>query len=259
MTIDLYLETNGTSGLQVGSGGDTLVATTTTASNGTYSFAVATAGTYYVQESVPAGYIQTGGGPNGSAGNTYYTIVATSGHSYSGYNFDDFLIPTCAPTNVSYKVTTPSNCSTTVIEPGRQHAAGGHGYGHIHGAGGMNDTLTLVSYNAPGSSFSDSNAYQQVIYQQATGTFAPGTHSLTVKIPNTLLPDRLRLRSGDQPVGAEPERRCVWSGQRQHPLSCRGSLHLVGQRRHHGSRRSSQSHSAVAPDPDDDFHARPRR
>ena len=48
----------------------------------------------------------------------------------------------------------------------------------------MNDQLTLVSYIAPGSSFSDSTAYQQVIYQQATGTFAPGTHSLTVKIPN---------------------------------------------------------------------------
>ncbi len=49
----------------------------------------------------------------------------------------------------------------------------------------MNDQLTLVSYVAPGSSFSDSTAYQQVIYQQATGTFAPGTHSLTVQIPNS--------------------------------------------------------------------------
>ena len=38
---------------------------------------------------------------------------------------------------------------------------------------GMNDQLTLVVYTAPGSSFSDSNAYQQVIYQQATGTYAP--------------------------------------------------------------------------------------
>ncbi len=50
---------------------------------------------------------------------------------------------------------------------------------------GMNDQLTLVCYIAPGSSFSDSTAYEQVIYQQATGTFAPGTHSLTVQIPNS--------------------------------------------------------------------------
>ena len=50
---------------------------------------------------------------------------------------------------------------------------------------GMNDPLTLVSYIAPRPTFSDSTAYQQVIYQQATGTFAPGTHSLTVQIPNS--------------------------------------------------------------------------
>jgi hypothetical protein len=40
-----------------------------------------------------------------------------------------------------------------------------------------------VSYYAPGSTYSDATAYQQVIYQQATGTFAPGTHTLTVTIP----------------------------------------------------------------------------
>ena len=28
---------------------------------------------------MPSGYIQTGGGPNGIAGNTYYTINATAG------------------------------------------------------------------------------------------------------------------------------------------------------------------------------------
>ena len=70
---------------------------------------------------------------------------------------------------------------------------------------GMNDQLTLVSYIAPGSTFSNSTAYQQVIYQQATGTYTPGTHSMTVKIPKQRLPDRLRLRPGDQPAGAEPK------------------------------------------------------
>ena len=46
---------------------------------------------------MPSGYIQTGGGPNGTAGNAYYTIAAAAGHSYSGYNFDDFQIPNCTP------------------------------------------------------------------------------------------------------------------------------------------------------------------
>ena len=108
MTIDLY---NSTTGLGTNAG---YLAQTTTATNGTYSFTKLAAGTYYVQEVVPSGYIQTGGGPNGSAGNTYYTVTATGGHSYSGYNFDDFLIPTCTPTNVSYKITTPGGSRTTV-------------------------------------------------------------------------------------------------------------------------------------------------
>ena len=47
-------------------------------------------------------------GRTGAAGNTYYTVTATAGESYSGYNFDDFQIPTCAPTNVSYTVTNSS-------------------------------------------------------------------------------------------------------------------------------------------------------
>ena len=186
VTIDLYRESNGSAGLQTGSGGDVLVATTTTATNGTYSFMLSTAGTYYVQEVVPSGYIQTGGGPNGAAGSTNYTIVASSGHNYSGNNFDDYLIPTCAPTCVSFKVTTPSNCSTTVTNlSGNTQQGDTVTVTFTVPAGTMSDQLTLVSYIAPGPSFSDSTAYQQVIYQQATGTFAPGTtDTLTVKIPN---------------------------------------------------------------------------
>ncbi len=176
VTIDLY---------QVTSGTQTFVASTTTGANGTYSFTVSAPGTYDVQESVPSGYIQTGGGPCGSAGNTYYTIVAAAGHSYSGYNFDDYLIPTCTPTNVSYKVTTPSGCSQSVTNLAGNTQQGDTVTVTFTVPTGMNDQLTLLSYIAPGSSFSDSTAYEQVIYQQATGTFAPGTHSLTVQIPNS--------------------------------------------------------------------------
>ena len=183
VTIDLYQATSGN--------GETFVASTTTASDGTYSFAVTTPGTYYVQESVPSGYIQTGGGPNGSAGNTYYTVAAVAGTSYSGYNFDDYLIPNCncTSTNVSYKVTTPGGCIHDGDGPGRQHAAGGHGHRHIHDPGEHDRELTLVSYYAVGSTFSDSTAYEQTIYQQDTGTLTAGTKaltdSLTVKIPNS--------------------------------------------------------------------------
>ena len=119
-TIDLYKESNGSSGLQTGSGGDTLVATTTTASNGAYSFSNLPSGTYYVQEAVPSGYIQTGGGPNGSGGDAYYTVGVQSGQTYTGYNFDDYLVPTCSPTNVSYVI----NGCTTVSSLGGHTAQG---------------------------------------------------------------------------------------------------------------------------------------
>jgi SdrD B-like domain/Prealbumin-like fold domain len=185
VTINLYVASNNSGGLQVGGGGDTFVASTTTANDGTYKFNVSTPGTYFVQEVVPSGYIQTGGGPNGSAGNTYYTIVASAGTGYSGINFDDFQIPTCMPTNVCYTVTTPSHCTTTVNDLGGNTQQGDTVTVTFTVPAGMSDTLTLVSYVAPGNSFSDATAYQQAIYQSATGTFAPGTHSLTVKIPNS--------------------------------------------------------------------------
>ena len=178
VTIDLY---NSTTGLGTGTG---WLEQTTTAANGTYSFSNLNPGTYYVQEVVPSGYIQTGGGPNGSAGDTYYTVAATAGHSYSGYNFDDFLVPTCQPTCISYTITTPSGCSTTYSSLDGNTAPGDKVTVTFTVPSGMNDTLTLVSYYAPGSTFSDSTAYEQQIFQQAYGTFAPGTHSLMVSIPN---------------------------------------------------------------------------
>ena len=185
VTIDLYRESDGTAGLQVGSGGDLLVASTVTASNGTYNFTLSTAGTYYVEESVPSGYIQTGGGPYGSAGNTYYTINPTSGNTYANNNFSDFLIPTCTPTSVSFKVTTPSGSSQTVTNLAGNTAQGDTVTVTFTVPSGMNDTLTLVSYIAPGSSFSDSTAYQQQIYQYVTKTYSPGPYSLSVQIPKS--------------------------------------------------------------------------
>ncbi len=183
VTIHLYLSSNGSSGLQTGAGGDTLVATTTTASNGTYSFTNLMPGTYYVQEVVPAGYIQTGGGPNGSAGATYYTVTTACCQSYGGNNFDDFQIPTCAPTNVSFKVNN-NNCYTTVGDLRGNTQQGDSVTVTFTVTPGMNDQLSLVSYTAPGSSFDSTTAYKQQIFDVATGVFGPGTHTLTVLIPN---------------------------------------------------------------------------
>ena len=166
---------NNIAGLGTGTGYYELA---TTAANGTYSFNNLPAGTYYVQEAVPSGYVQTGGGPNGSAGSTYYTISVQSGQIYTGNNFDDYQVPTCSPTNVSYLV----NGCTTVSDLGGQTAQGETVT--VTFTVSMTEQLTLVSYIAPSSSWNQSIAYQQQIFDEASGTFTPGTYSLTVLIPN---------------------------------------------------------------------------
>jgi hypothetical protein len=184
VTINLYQESNGTSGLQTGTGGDTLVRSTQTASNGTYSFTGLQAGTYYVQEAVPSGYLQTGGGPNGSAGCTYYTISAAKGQTYSGNNFDDFQVSACAVTGVSFKVTCGSS-STTVSDLRGKTQQGSMVTVTFTVPAGASEQVTLVSYTAPGASFDATTAYQQQVFDEATGIFAPGkTYTLTVQIPN---------------------------------------------------------------------------
>jgi hypothetical protein len=47
------------------------------------------------------------------------------------------------------------------------------------------DQLTIVSYIAPQSYYSQTSAYLQQVYQSSTGVFAPGSHSLTVTVPGS--------------------------------------------------------------------------
>ena len=81
-------------------------------------------------------------------------------------------------------MTTPSNCSTTVSDLSGNTQQGDTVTVTFTVPSGMNDQLTLVSYYAPSPSWSDSNAYQQLIYQQqgATGIRRIlGMHSLIKK------------------------------------------------------------------------------
>jgi hypothetical protein len=136
-----------------------------------------------VQEVVPTGYVQTGSGPNGLAGSTYYTISATWNTTYGSNNFDDFMVPTCTPTNVSYSIDN-NNSFTTVTNLRGATQQGESVTVTFTVPAGMNDTLTLASYTAVGPTYSASTAYEQQLFDVATGTFAPGTHTLTVLIPN---------------------------------------------------------------------------
>jgi protocatechuate 3,4-dioxygenase beta subunit len=182
VTVKLFKDANNDGVLTSADGN--AVATTTTASNGTYSFGNVAPGTYFVQEVVPTGYIQTGGGPNGSAGSTYYTLAVQCGQTYTGDNFDDYMIPTCTPKSYSFTVNNGSSSKTVSTLTG--NTAQGDTVTVNFTTGTMADTLTLVSYIAPGSTYNQSTAYQQQIFDVETITVpANSSGSLTVVIPNS--------------------------------------------------------------------------
>jgi protocatechuate 3,4-dioxygenase beta subunit len=79
VTINLFLN-----------GGTTPLATTTTDSNGNYTFSNLGPGNYTVQEIVPSGWMLTA--------QTAATTVATSGFASPGNNFDDFQLVTLSGT-----------------------------------------------------------------------------------------------------------------------------------------------------------------
>jgi protocatechuate 3,4-dioxygenase beta subunit len=184
VTIKLFKDVNNDGALTSADGN--AVASTTTAANGSYSFGSVGAGKYFVQEVVPTGYVQTAGGPNGTVGNTYYTVVVQSGQSSTGNNFDDFEADCAAEiakmSNIKYLI----NGTTTVTDlRGNTHQGDLVQVTFTIAAGTPPHQLTLVSYTAPGATFDANTASQQQVFDYDTGVFGPGTYTLEVLIPNS--------------------------------------------------------------------------
>jgi hypothetical protein len=183
VTIKLFKDVNNDGTLTSADGN--AVASTTTAANGTYSFSNVAAGKYFVQEVVPTGYVQTGGGPNGSVGNTYYTDAIQSGTSSASNNFDDFAADCAAEiakmSNIKYLI----NGTTTVTDlRGNTHQGDLVQVTFTIAAGALPHQLTLVTYTAPGATYDANTASQQQVFDYDTGVFGPGTYTLEVLIPN---------------------------------------------------------------------------
>ena len=162
--------------------GDHLVAGTVSGADGSYSFAHLAPGNYFVTEAAPGGYVRT----VPTTASPYYSVSLADGQSLSGQDFANFHKPnTSVVSNVSFTVTSPDGTQTTVSNL-RGHTQQGDTVtvNFTVAAGAGPTTVSLVSYNAPGSSFDAHTASQQTIDVVASGTFGPGQHSLSVPLPD---------------------------------------------------------------------------
>lgn len=178
VTIALYTDTNGTlSKAPV----QTTVTSSAAATLGYYSFtnlAPLPAGTSYaVREVVPAGWVETTANPA--------DIPGTPGTSANNVDFGNVMADCgCGYTIVCETVIGP--CGPTQISGLRGHTQQGEVLTITYTVPqGKTADLSLVSYTAPGASFNANTASQQVVFDEdSPGTVGPGTHTLTVQIPN---------------------------------------------------------------------------
>ena len=176
VTINLYLDKNGSGGLDAADGSPVATMASSMA-NGTYAFTGLANGKYFVQEVVPTGWVSTG--PQLLS---YYTVNVSGGSITTGKDFDNFEKPDCNPSNISYVI---NGTKTVTNLRGNVHAGDIVQAIFTIPAGSDSEQLTLVSYTAPGASFDASTAYLQQVFQASTGTFGPGTYSLAVQVPNS--------------------------------------------------------------------------
>ena len=177
VVVELFKDVNGNGVLDSSDGSP--IATYTTGASGQYSFTSVAVGNYIVAEVTPSGYVITA-----PAVPDYYAETVASGANITGLNFDNYNESCTSNLKcVTFKLNN-NGCITTVTD--------------LRGNTVQNETVsvtftvptgaapmqyTLVSYNAPDSYFNASDASQQTEYQVATGTFGPGTYTLTVTIP----------------------------------------------------------------------------
>ncbi|MBN9518394.1 carboxypeptidase regulatory-like domain-containing protein, partial [bacterium] len=153
-----------------------------TNAQGEYSFTGLPAGTYYVREVVPGGFIRTG-----PATTNGYAVTLTAGGSASGKDFANYemICAPCTIANVSYRLVHPDGTSEVVRDLRGQTTEGDVVTVTFWIDDPGSFPVTLVSYTAPEPYFNASTAGQQKIYDLATGTFARGgPYTLTVTIPN---------------------------------------------------------------------------
>jgi protocatechuate 3,4-dioxygenase beta subunit len=155
---------------------------TVTAADGGYQFTGLTPGTYIVREVVPAGYVRTG-----PATADYYAITIASGQVLGGYDFAN--AEKCEEdtiTNLSFTIVSTDGTTRTVTDLRGNTREGDliTATFKVNVPAGQTHLVSFVSYTAPEPYFNANTAHLQRIDDLAQGEFGPGTHSLTIRVPN---------------------------------------------------------------------------
>jgi protocatechuate 3,4-dioxygenase beta subunit len=170
--IDLYRDVNGNGVLDAADG--SYVAKAITDCSGAYSFTSAMPGVYFVKEVVPSGYVRTA-----PLTSDYYTVAVASGAAITGVDFADFrkCCP-CGITNITYW----DNCTQVSGLNDNTHQGD---VVRVTFTVTSTTVVSLVSYTAPSAVWDVNVANQQRVFDVDSHTFAPGTYTLCVRIPNS--------------------------------------------------------------------------
>lgn len=170
--VRIYIDNNNNGRLDSGE------ASTLTAADGSYAFTGLNAGSYIIREVVPAGYVRTA-----PVMSDRYVVALTTGQTVTGIDFANARACDCfSVSNVQYLIN-----GTRLVNDLRGNTNQGDEVTVIFTIpeGQSPYTFTLVSYTAPGRTFVAGDAYLQKIYDLDTGVFGPGTHTLSVVIPDS--------------------------------------------------------------------------
>jgi protocatechuate 3,4-dioxygenase beta subunit len=160
---------------------DHLVGLTVTRADGSYSFRHLGPGTYFVVERTPHGSVRTA-----PAVSSDYVVDLGRNQNVTGLDFDNFKRPsTGVVKNLSFTITHPDGSQVTVTDLRGQTHIGDTVTANFTVAGHAKAVVvSFAVYTTAGPTFDPATAAQDAVVQDATGTFGPGAHSLTIQVPN---------------------------------------------------------------------------
>ena len=144
--------------------------------------------------------------PSSAASGVYQWDASYSGDANNNATTDNndpaeqvtVVSPCCNLQNIAYSVYNPATMTTTTPADLSGNTQQGDTITVTFTVPtGDYDQISLVSYNAPEAFYNADDANLQTVFQSVTQVEAPGTHTLSVTLPQELLPGRLRLRDGD--------------------------------------------------------------